>query len=79
VAVPDGAIQLLNGKHVVFVVKPDGKGGATFVKKEIEIHAKAPDGVQIIQGIAKGDVIVIEGAFAVKAQFEKSKLQGGEG
>jgi len=77
VAVPDSAIQLVSGKSVVFTVMPDEKGGAMFMKREVHIDAKMRDGRQLVTGIDKGDVIVTEGAFAVKARLEQSKLKMG--
>jgi multidrug efflux pump subunit AcrA (membrane-fusion protein) len=76
-AIPDSAIQLMAGKSVVFTVMPMDKGDVMFMKREIKLEAKTRDGRQIVSGIDKGDVIVIEGAFAVKARLEQSKLKMG--
>jgi ABC-type metal ion transport system substrate-binding protein len=47
------------------------------MKREVQLETKTRDGRQIVTGIEQGDVIVIEGAFAVKARLEQSKLKMG--
>lgn len=74
VAVPDGSVQLLDQRPVVFVTRPDGTGGATFERRDVEIGAKRGGRTQIIRGLNPGDVVVIDGAFAVKSQFSRSKV-----
>ena len=74
VVVPDGAVQTLNGKPVVFVATPDGKGGAQFVAREVEVASRSGGQVVITRGIRAGELVVTEGAFAVKAQLTKSSM-----
>ena len=74
VTVPEGAIQLLDDRPVVFVVHPDANGGAQFERREIEAGARTGGQVQIVKGLAPGDAVVIEGAFAVKSEFARSKI-----
>jgi len=74
VVVPDGAVQTLNGKPVVFVATPDGKGGAQFVVREVEVASRSGGQVVITRGLRAGELVVTEGAFAVKAQLTKSSM-----
>ena len=74
VAVPDGALQLLDERPVVFVARPDAQGGARFERRDVEIGAKTNNQVQIVRGLNVGDVVVAEGAFAVKSEFARSKM-----
>jgi len=77
VAVPDDAIQSLDERPVVFIAEPDGRGGARFTRRDIQVAARAEGRRQIIQGVKEGELVVTEGAFAVKAQFGRSRIQIG--
>jgi len=77
VVVPDDAVQLIDARAVVFIVQPDGKGGAVFTRRDVELVAKGQDRTQLIRGVNEGEVVVTEGAFAVKAQFGRSRIQIG--
>ena len=74
VSVPDGAMQLLEERPVVFVVIPDADGGARFERRNVEVGARSQGDVQILRGLSPGETVVIEGAFAVKAAFARSKM-----
>jgi RND family efflux transporter MFP subunit len=74
VSVPEGAIQLLDGRTVVFVAQPDANGGARFERRDIEVGTRTGGQVQIVKGLAPGDAVVIDGAFAVKSEFARSKI-----
>ena len=41
VSVPDGAMQLLDQRPVVFVAIPDADGGARFERRDVEVGARA--------------------------------------
>jgi membrane fusion protein, heavy metal efflux system len=77
VLVPAAAVQLLNERPVVFVARPDAKGGATLERRDVEVGARAGVRMQVLRGLASGDVVVTEGAFAVKSEFARSKMAGG--
>jgi cobalt-zinc-cadmium efflux system membrane fusion protein len=75
VAVPEAAVQLLDERPVVFVARPQAAaGGATFERRDVEIGAKQAGTTQIVRGLNAGDIVVTDGAFAVKSQFSRSKL-----
>lgn len=71
---PDDAVQLLQGKSVVFIAAPDGKGGARITRREVEVGSRANGQVAVIGGVNPGDVVVTSGAFAVKAEFQKGGM-----
>ncbi len=71
---PQDAVQLFDGKQVVFIALPDGKGGARFVKRDVEVRSRTAGHVAVARGIAAGDLVVTEGAFAVKSQFKKGSM-----
>jgi cobalt-zinc-cadmium efflux system membrane fusion protein len=69
--VPDAAVQSSKGRTVVFLARPLPNGDARFVRREVEVGSRTGGRAAILRGLAPGDVIVTEGAFAVKAQLEK--------
>ncbi len=75
VALPDDAIQLLDERPVVFIVEPDGRGGARFTRRDVQAASKAEGRRQIVRGVKEGELVVTEGAFTVKAQFGRSRIQ----
>ncbi len=75
--VPEDAVQLVDGKQVVFVATPDGNGGARFERREVEVGATARGQTQIVRGLSQRDTVVVEGAFAVKSEFVRSKMVEG--
>ena len=73
-AVPDSAIQRLDGKSVVFVAYPDGKGGARFVRREVELGRGSQGLTPVLRGLSTNETVVVSGAYAVKAQFAKARM-----
>ncbi len=72
--VPEDAVQMLQGKPHVFVAHPDGKGGATFERREVTLSSRTGGRVAVVHGLAAGDVVVLAGGFAVKAEFQKAAM-----
>lgn len=77
VTVPDAAVQLLDEKPVIFVAKPDGKGGAVMTRRAVELGPKQAGRTAILKGVQPGDMIVVDGAFAVKSEFARGKMAEG--
>jgi cobalt-zinc-cadmium efflux system membrane fusion protein len=78
VLLPDDAVQLLDGKTVIFIAKPDGKGGAQLVARPVEVGSRARGRVAVTRGVSAGEVVVTKGAFAIKAQLKKGSMPGME-
>jgi cobalt-zinc-cadmium efflux system membrane fusion protein len=74
ILLPDGAVQLVEGKPTVFIARPDAKGGARFERRVVELGARGGGQVAITRGLSAGDVVVVAGAFAVKAQLQKGSM-----
>jgi cobalt-zinc-cadmium efflux system membrane fusion protein len=72
--VPDGAIQLMDGRPTVFIAKPNQAGGATFVRRSVEIGSRAGSTVAVIRGLSPGEMVVTVGAFSVKAELQKGSM-----
>ncbi|MFM1874147.1 MAG: hypothetical protein RL398_3569 [Planctomycetota bacterium] len=65
-AVPDAAVQLLDGRFVVFV--PQAGSNNRFAARQVEVGDARDGYVPIRAGIAPGEVVVSDGSFLVKAQ-----------
>ena len=74
VLLPDEAVQLVAGRPTVFVATPDGKGGARLVARTVETGARASGRVAVTRGLATGDVVVVAGGYAVKAELQKGSM-----
>jgi len=72
--VPDGAIQLFDGRPTVFIAKPNQAGGATFVRRSVEIGSRTGSTVAVTRGLAPGELVVTVGAFSVKAALQKDSM-----
>ena len=72
--VPDGAIQLVEGRPVVFIAKPNTAGGATFTRRSVEIGSRTGSTVAVTSGLAPGELVVTIGAFSVKAELQKRSM-----
>jgi cobalt-zinc-cadmium efflux system membrane fusion protein len=72
--VPADAVQMIEGRPTVFVAEPDGKGGARFIGREVRLGPRSGSRVAVTAGLSAGDLAVVEGAFAVKAEIEKGGM-----
>jgi cobalt-zinc-cadmium efflux system membrane fusion protein len=70
VAVPQGAIQSLEGRPTVFVQKEAG----VFVRHVVETGHTFEGFTEILSGVKPGDVVVTEGSFVLKSEFAKASL-----
>ena len=77
VTVAKDAVQLFEGQRVVFLAEPDGKGGAKFTRRDVETATTVAGRTHILKGLTAGDVIVTEGAFAVRSAFSHTKMKMG--
>lgn len=77
-AVPDSAIQRLDGRSVVFVAHPDGRGGARFERREVELGGASHGRTPVLRGLSATELVVMSGAYAVKAQFAKARMPAAE-
>jgi cobalt-zinc-cadmium efflux system membrane fusion protein len=72
-AIPEGAIQLVDGASVVFVPVP-GEDGA-FAKRDVAVGPAIGGYVPVISGLAEGELTVVEGSFILKAELGKSSAE----
>jgi cobalt-zinc-cadmium efflux system membrane fusion protein len=72
ILVPEDAVVLVQGVPTVFVEDADG-----FEPRVVEVGEKLRGRVAIKNGIKSGDLVVVAGAYALKARMLKSQI--GEG
>lgn len=70
-AIPSSAIQNLDNKFVAFVQID----GTHFDTREVEVGMKTPDWMEIKKGIKRGEKVVTQGAFRLKAALKKEELK----
>jgi cobalt-zinc-cadmium efflux system membrane fusion protein len=72
--VPQSAVQRLDGRDVVFVAHPRTDGGALFEKREVQLGGTSQGRTAIVSGLKSGEAVVVDGAYAVKAQLAKGTM-----
>jgi len=70
VAVPQAALQTLEGRTTVFVQTEPG----VFVRHFVETGHTFEGFTEILSGVRPGDLIVSEGSFVLKSEFAKASL-----
>lgn len=73
VAVPQSAIQTLEGRTQVFVQTAPG----SFERHAVELGHSFEGFTEILSGVKPGDVVVTEGSFVLKSEFAKASLSEG--
>jgi cobalt-zinc-cadmium efflux system membrane fusion protein len=73
VLVPAEAVQLIGGHPTVFLAIPDSQG-VTLEARTVKTGLTAGGRVAILDGLSAGELIVVEGAFTVKAQLQRSAM-----
>ncbi len=79
-AVPSGAVLLLQGGPAVFVLEerePDGHW--RFAPRPVRTGRQAAGWTEIREGLSEGEEVVVQGAYALKALMLKSQLGEGHG
>ncbi len=74
IVVPDAALQLLDQRPVLFVAAVDESGGARFERRDVEVGVRRGGEVHVLGGVKPGEVVVTEGAFAVKSEFARARM-----
>ncbi|MEW6367150.1 MAG: efflux RND transporter periplasmic adaptor subunit [Acidobacteriota bacterium] len=70
VAIPQSALQTLEGRSVVFVEAEPG----VFVRRFVETGHNFESLTEIFSGVKTGEVVVTEGSFVLKSEFAKASL-----
>lgn len=73
IAIPESALQDLNGQHVVFL-----QTSATSFRPQVVVPGPASNGVvEIASGLQAGDRVVIRGGYGLKSEMLKASLSEG--
>lgn len=72
--VPADAVQNINGQQTVFVATNDPN---TFELRPVRLGPESGGRYQVLEGLQVGDRIVVNGSFALRAEWSKSR-QGSE-
>ncbi|NTW79191.1 MAG: efflux RND transporter periplasmic adaptor subunit [Geobacteraceae bacterium] len=71
-AVPEDALQELNGKKILFVAE----NTTEFEARPVETGRAAGGMVEIVSGLKEGERYAIKGSFMLKAEQKKGELEG---
>jgi cobalt-zinc-cadmium efflux system membrane fusion protein len=71
--VPAEAVQLIGGNPTVFIATPDAQG-VKLEARTVKTGSAAGGRVAVLEGLSAGELVVVEGAFTVKAQLQKSAM-----
>ena len=74
--VPTAAIQWLDGRPVVFVETPLSEGAA-YQRRAVKLGARDQDVIEIVDGVAPGERVVVANAYLLKSEFERSRIGHG--
>jgi RND family efflux transporter MFP subunit len=69
--VPRAAVQAIGDRSVVYVAAEGEEG--RFVERTVKLGSTVEDSVQVLEGLASGERIVIEGSFYVRAEAARSR------
>jgi cobalt-zinc-cadmium efflux system membrane fusion protein len=70
VAIPEDALQDLDGKKVVFVAEDDTEFGA----RQVQAGRTAGGLVEIVSGLQEGERYAVKGAFILKSELKKGEV-----
>lgn len=68
--VPAGAVQRDGVHSLVFVAR----GAGAFEPRRVEVGQQGPDWIEITNGLAEGEQVVVNGSFALKSEMKKDEL-----
>jgi len=70
IAVPEDALQDLDGKKVVFVAEEE----AEFAARQVQSGRSAGGMVEIVSGLKEGERYAVKGAFILKSELKKGEV-----
>lgn len=72
-AVPDEAVQTVDGKSSVFVPVPGEEN--TFKKRQVELGKSVGGMIQVLSGLKEKEPVVVAGSFLLKAELGKGSAE----
>ncbi len=73
-AIPEAAVQSFEGGQAVFVAVADEPGA--FAARQIKVGPTSGKMVSVLSGLEEGALLVVDGAFVIKAELAKSVMEG---
>lgn len=73
VAIPPSAVVRDGDRELAFVKE----GERRYERRVLRIGARTADLVEVIEGVAPGEEVVVEGAFLLKSEIAKEEMGGG--
>ncbi len=73
-AVPEEAVQELDGKKLIFVAEKDTE----FEPRAVELGRASGGMVEVVSGLKEGERYAVKGAFTLKSELKKGELEGHE-
>jgi cobalt-zinc-cadmium efflux system membrane fusion protein len=70
-SIPLAAVQKGEHDHIVFVRREEGR----FEARTVALGEESEDGVAVLDGLHEGEQIVTKGAFVLKSEAEKHKIE----
>jgi Cu(I)/Ag(I) efflux system membrane fusion protein len=71
--VPRTAVQNVGSRTVVYLANSNEPG--SFIEREVSLGAASGDRVEVTSGVQPGDLVVIDGSFALRAERERLGLR----
>lgn len=73
-AVPEEAVQELDGKKLIFVAEKETE----FEPRAVELGRASGGMVEVVSGLKEGERYAVKGAFTLKSELKKGELEGNE-
>ncbi len=73
VLIPEGAVQQLGARQVVYLAVPNEAGA--FIERGVRLGERQNGFVEVLSGLAAGDRVVTQGAFSIRAERERLGLR----
>ncbi|TSK08255.1 MAG: efflux RND transporter periplasmic adaptor subunit [Geobacter sp.] len=71
-AVPEEAVQELEGKKLVFVAEGEG----VFEPRRVELGRVSGGMVEVLSGLKEGERLAVKGGFVLKSELQKGEIEG---
>lgn len=68
--VPDGAVQTIDGRPVIFVAQ----GPQRYARRDVALGQAQPGGIEVTAGLTAGDPVVVRGGFRLKSLLLRSRM-----
>ena len=74
-SIPRSAVLSTGERHLVFVKRPDG----ALEPRTVQIGTRTDDRIEVVSGLAAGEIVVASGTFLLDAESNLGTLLGGMG